>query len=96
MIKELPSESAGASGWQTTGDLDACKFLSDRPGPVVDGCAQTLAQERFGDLELREGPAQYGREPAPGEIEDCGGVVIEEQQAEDALADLRAELAVEK
>lgn len=101
MIEEVPTSSEGGRIWQTTGDPAACKFLVEQPGPVVAGCALMLAQERYGDLRLAEGPPQLvysacGREPNPGEIRDCGGVIIEEAQVEGALRELRAALDEEK
>lgn len=99
-IEENPMAFAGGDMWLTTGDLEACEFLVARPGAVVKGCALMLAQKQHGDLDLTEGPPQLvysacGREPNPGEIEDCGGVVIEEAQVDAALEELRATLEAE-
>ena len=100
-IEDTPAAFDGSDGWLTTGDLEACKFLVARPGTVVKGCALVLAQEQNGDLDLTDGPPQLvysacGREPNPGEVEDCGGVVIDEAQVDAALEELRTALEAER
>lgn len=84
--------------YMTTGDVDGCQLLAQRPGNLVEGCAIVLAMKRFGDLDAKPGPAETvytvcGRDPGPGEVRACDGQVVTEAEATAAQKRMRAALA---
>jgi hypothetical protein len=97
-LDKAPAFGADSYDYLTTGDVDACELLAGRPGQLVKGCAVALAMQQRGDLDAKPGLAQLvysvcGRDPGPGEIEDCGGQVITEDQVAAAQQRMRDALA---
>ena len=64
----------------------------------MKGCAIALAMKQYGDVDAKPGLAQLvytvcGRDPGPGEIEDCGGRVVTEAEVTAAQQRMRDALA---
>lgn len=99
-IETAPAFGSNSYNYMTTGDLDGCELLAQRPGNVGKGCAIALAMNQYGDVNAEPGPAQLvytvcGRDPGPGEIADCGARTISEDEVAAAQERMRDALAAD-
>lgn len=81
----------------TSADLAGCRLLAGRPGQVNDGCALLLAEYERGDLVVTPGAARIvygvcGHPPGPGEVNQCPGHVVGDDDVDAARQQLRDRL----
>ncbi len=92
-----PAFGSDSYNYMTTGDIDGCELLAQRPGMVGKGCAIALAMNQYGDVNAKPGPAHLvysvcGRDPGPGEIEDCGDRTVTDDDVATAQQRMREAL----